>query len=292
MNNGFYTFVSLKSFGDLTILAKHIKMLFVEDGIKVRMLAGSYHSELIEALNLNFKIDLINFKNNEIPSFYDIRNKGLIRATSSLFETRKLLKYNSYDEEVLTFDKIGLREKYLAMGANSASLGKGENIYNNYKEKIKKLFGRIKVDSLDIGPGRDIIICPHASKKFRNIPSNLIDDISIKCLENGFNPLVYTFDDEVLIDCKIPTVIRAKKSFRDLKLSLENSHAVISADSLGAHMAAFISRPVFVVSPYVETKFWLPSSAYEKNHWGLFAKKDEMLISLNNFFADLKNKSN
>jgi ADP-heptose:LPS heptosyltransferase len=111
-------------------------------------------------------------------------------------------------------------------------------------------------------------------------------------LENGFNPFVYTFDDEARIECRIPKVIRAKKSFRDLRLSLENSHAVISADSLGTHMAAFISRPVFVISPYLETKFWLPSSTYEKNHWGLFEKKNEMLNSLDNFFADLKNGSN
>jgi ADP-heptose:LPS heptosyltransferase len=149
----------------------------------------------------------------------------------------------------------------------------------------------VKDDKLVVaGPGKDILICPYASQAFRNIPSNLINEISGRCLQSGFNPVVY--DDEISIPFKIPAVIRAKKSFQDLRLSMENAHAIISADSLGTHLAAFISRPVFVVSPYIKTAFWLPPSAYEKKHWGLFLKKSEMLNSLDKFFIDLKNYVN
>ena len=68
--------------------------------------------------------------NNQIPAFYDIRDKGLIMAISSLRATLAEIENQELDSYQLIFDRMGFREKILSIGHSSAKINdKNDNIY-------------------------------------------------------------------------------------------------------------------------------------------------------------------
>jgi ADP-heptose:LPS heptosyltransferase len=79
----------------------------------------------------------------------------------------------------------------------------------------------------------------------------------------------------------------AEPSFEELRKMIEQSHAVVSADSLGTHLAAYIERPVFISSPYDKTRFWLPPDAAANDYWGLFSEPAKLISSFDRFLTKL-----
>lgn len=288
MFNNKYTIISLKSFGDLTIAVKSLKMLFDEDAQFVKLVVGNYHYELVKALQPMRSIEFVDLKNKEVPAFYNLKKKGVMLAVLSMIEVYRALNTYRQGKERLIFDSLKIRERILAFGGDKIGLVDGPNIYANYRRTFLEIFGRTKDDYVVAGRGENILICPHASQSFRTLPADLIDQLSIKCVNNGFNPVIYMINGEEPISCRVPQVIFARRSFSDLRYNIEKVCAVISADSLGAHMSAYVSRPVFVATPCEKTNFWLPPNTYENQYWGLFSDSKKMIFNLEKFLISLK----
>lgn len=283
-----YDLICLKSFGDLTIAARALNMLYEEDIRNVTLSIGSHHYDLYKALRPKCNTKVISLKHPGVPAFYDIRDMGLLRAFLSLmdaFQARK--KYRAKDC-TLIFDRLSLREKLLTRGQQAIELSSSENnIYKNYRSTFLNLFGRIRKDVVFSGPGKTILILPHGRKSFRNIPADLIDRMAIKSIDKGFDPIVYVLKGDSPIFCKVPRTIIAERSFGRLRETIEQSHAVVSSDSLGAHLATYVERPVFIASPYDKTRFWLPPNTADNDYWGLFSEPTKMIDAFDRFLESL-----
>jgi ADP-heptose:LPS heptosyltransferase len=60
--------------------------------------------------------------------------------------------------------------------------------------------------------------------------------------------------------------------------------AVISGDSLPAHLAEYRGTPAFVASP-VHNRYWLPKRAFLGEHWGLIHERAELMVRLRRFLG-------
>lgn len=288
MSNKQFALVSLKSFGDMTIAARAIRMLHNEDAMNITLWIGEHHAELYRALQPNIKTNILNLRYSGVPAFYDVKDMGMKKAFLSFLDIQNVLKANKNKAEVLIFDSITWREKLLNIGTEIQGLdNRQQNIYRKYRETFLQLFGRVKDEKVIKGSGKTILIMPHGRKSFRNIPSDLIDSMAKICLENGFDPVLYMINGEMPIVCNIPQVINAERSFLDLRNAIEQSCAVISADSLASHLTTYLSKPVFVASPYTKTLYWLPPHSLENQFWGLFSESKNLMHELNRFLSFL-----
>jgi ADP-heptose:LPS heptosyltransferase len=113
--------------------------------------------------------------------------------------------------------------------------------------------------------------------------------ISKFCESYGFEPIIYELDNERSIEIKNINKIRMQPSFENSIKIIKNSCAVISCDSLPVHLSAYIGRPVFVMSPYAKTNYWLPENSFQNQYWNLFENIDELFNSLINFLLGIKN---
>ena len=284
-----YDLICLKSFGDLTIAARALNMLYEQDARNITLSIGSHHSDLYGALRPEFIVSrVIALKYPGVPAFYDIKDAGMLKAFSSLLDAFQARRRHKDEDCTLIFDAISWREKLLTRGQQAIGLSNSENnIYQNYRSTFLNLFGRVRDDVVSPGPGKTILILPHGRKSFRNIPPELIDCMAKKCIDKGFEPLVYALKGDSPIFCTVPRTIIAERSFSALREVIEQSHAVVSSDSLGAHLATYVGRPVFISSPYDKTRFWLPPNTASNEYWGLFSESMKMIGAFDRFLTDL-----
>ena len=279
----------LKAFGDLTIAAGAIRTLYDEDAKHVKLWICSYHQELFQALSPTCQVEVLDFGSRDVPAFYDIKSRGISQAAISFAKAYHEIKRHKSNTNVLIFDSISWRERLLFHGFRSFAVSSREhNIYKNYHSTFLRLFGRVKEEPIIIGPDKTILILPSGRKNFRNIPADLINEMSKLCLAHGLKPKLYVLEGEPPIFCDIPCTIVAKPSFVDLRQAIEGSRAVISADSLSAHLANYVRRPVFVASPYSKTSYWLPPNTFDNDYWGLFSESRMTMTALERFLASLK----
>lgn len=284
-----YALINLKAYGDMVIAAEALNMLYEEDAQKIALWIGSHHSELYHALQISYKVKFIETNKTDVPAIYDIREKGPFNAILSLVDIHNQIQHCSNDADIYLFDRLSWREKLLSYGHPSFAINTASgNIYLDYKQTFFKLFGRVKSKKVNVGSSKTILITPHGRKPFKNIPSDLIDKMSNICIKHGFDPMVYSLQNKQSLEYKIPRTIYANPSFNDLRETIQNSCALISADSLSAHLANFISKPVFVTSRYKQSAYWLPSNSLENSFWGIFDEPEIIMQNLERFLASLK----
>ena len=64
-------------------------------------------------------------------------------------------------------------------------------------------------------------------------------------------------------------VVKVPRNFSAMANAIKKVDAVISADSMPAHMAEYFGVPVFVITPE-PNRYWLPVSAFNNNFWCCF----------------------
>ncbi len=280
---------SLKAFGDLTIALNAIRRVNSEDRNKIYCIAGVHHKELLNAIKPNCNIIILPNIYSGVPAFYDVRDKGIISAAKSFinafFEFRKLELNNTQ----LLFDKIGVREWILSIGSIRIGLDDNcDNIYVGYKKTLIKNGFSVSDSVVKAGGGKRIIIFPNARKSFRNIPEKLLMKIISECINFGYDPVIFELDNERSLELKNVKKVRSNLSFSNTINYVNSSRAVISCDSLPVHIASYFDKPVFVVSPYNKTKYWLPENSLINNYWAKFDDQEMLIIKLSSFLHDYK----
>ncbi len=266
------SFFCLKAFGDLTITLNAISLLDEKIQNDIRCIVGGHHNNLINALMPKCDITFIKLNVNEVPAFYDVRERGLFSAATSFIDAFAKVRKLDFSSDLLLFDKMGLREKLFGLLSNSCSLDhtSNNNIYTQYRATLTRMFDSVSEWPCKQGPGNRILIFPNARKTFRNLNVDIIKAVAESCLLAGFEPVVYVLNNERNINLKGILTIRAPVSFANTIDAISNSRAVISCDSLPMHLSAYIGRPVFVITPYSITKNWLPQFTLENNYWTFF----------------------
>ena len=290
-------FVSIKGFGDFVIALNVLERCSPSIKKSCKILIGSHILPLSNALNPSVKIEIIDSADQDIPALFDIRKRGVYQAGVSAIDLRRSL--SSYcPGESMVFDKGGARESFISRN-NYKSIPPSKNIYLAYESFISKRY-----------PGEALLLERKIEKKYSKgkrigiYPFSRVSDKNIKpkdvlylynfCKSQGFDPTIVLLKGENLslsaVNINITTYAR---TFPRLIDSIFSVDAIISADSLPAHLAYFFDRPCFVVSS-LENQYWLPFECFKLNYWSLSGDlnmlNDRLKLFLQCFFVELPNK--
>lgn len=264
-------FVSLKAFGDLVITRTSLAR-FGPTSIYPPIVIGHHLVALDNVLTPSGKRIVLEHGEPGIPALFDVRKSGLWRAIASGTRLRRTLGELSLPVDVkLVFDRLGYREKYIAGSHSILSLsGRNPNIYLDY-EQLLKPNDRIHHNAEAIAAQiRTVGIFPGSRIFAKQLTEPLVATLLRRVEALGFHPILFLLDGEQR-DLEVSGLPyrHIARNFGAMINAVSSVDAVISADSLPAHLAEYLERPVFVVSP-VQNQYWLPHTSFLLQRWVLF----------------------
>ena len=277
--------VSLKSFGDFIIARWALQRLGTATS-DVSIIIGDHLIDLDAALGSYFATYYIRHCEGGVPAMYDIKKLGALRGIRSAFHLRYLFsELNLPSNSMLIFDKTGLRERFVASAYPTRDLPKAQNIYLAYQQLLGLESG-IASQPTSVGQSvlsKSVGIFPGSRVLAKNLPESVIKNLLHTCVIQGMRPTVYILDGEgANLPLSLKSVTILPRRFDAMASAVRSVDAVISADSMPAHMAEYFGNPVFVVSPK-PNQYWLPLSCIANNHWALFDDIFTESGKLNNF---------
>lgn len=268
-----FSICCLKSYGDLVIIHNVLKK-FDFDPVKIQLLLGVHLKELNLLLNSNIPALYIGLDSNlvDVPDCYNIKKSGIIAAVRSLSNIHSEMNYIKRDSNsFFILDSMSLRERFIFRGFNTISISeKSKNIYLGYIELFKNLLQKKNSKQPLNSSGTKIGIFPMSRVAAKALPERLIDKIFSHLPLGQFDCHINIFEDYgKVLNPSLP-VRYMKKNFSTLIEVMSEYDFIISSDSLTAHLAEFLDKPVFVFTPKPNS-YWLPLSAYSNCYWSEFA---------------------
>ena len=278
-----YAFIEIKSFGDLVISAASLRSLRPEDAARCRLVIGSHLQDLCRALSPVCEVDVIQVSEGSVPAIFDIKQKGLVAGIFSAFALREKLS-SAAPGSTLVMESQAYRERFIVGRRQCIAIPKAENVYIAFESFIANTF-TLKEPELAINieaQSSRIALCPFSRVAAKNIPTDLVFELAQVCKSAGFQAELLLLEGEVIKKASGLYQRVIPRRFESLKSALEDYAAVISADSLPAHLAEYQGKPAFVVTP-VSNTYWLPLQAFKGQHWGLIDKKNDLTQRLQYF---------
>lgn len=277
MSSESLTFVLLKSFGDLVIARWAIRKLSRTSSAEVRLLLGSHLVELNKVLGDLPRTSVIEHGGSNVPPFFAVRQCGLPSALASGLVLRRIIGTAILPSETtLVFDRIGFRERLLTLGRHHAALPKASsNIYLAYEEFLRP-HGLVSEPELPIisnatNGASYIGIFPDSRIGNKRISGDIVTAIARLCIHYDVPYKIFLLEGEPSdLSSSTKNIIRVPRQFKIMANAVRSARAVISADSMPAHMAEYFSIPVYVLSP-VPNIYWLPKSCKNLPRWSLFS---------------------
>lgn len=228
--------------------------------------------ELNTAMKPDWPIAILEHSERRVPAVYDVRKSGLAAAVKSALGMRKSFAALLRDRRTeLVFDRMTLREHFLAAGCPRLALPGGDNIYLAYRDFARAhdlAFEPLESPKVQV-PGV-LGIFPGSRVGWKNVPFAVVNDLFARASELGLVTELLLLEDErpELEDSAFPKKI-IPRSFAAMIEAVGGCSAIISADSMPAHLAEAAGRPIHVLlrepNPY-----WLPLSAFDCGRWSLF----------------------
>lgn len=257
--------VAIKAFGDLVIT---LTALATNPALPsgTRLLLGEHLVPLADALTIPTPTIVVAHGEAGVPAIYDIRRCGAPAALQSAWRLRRL--FRAARPEVLLFDRVGTRERWLAGSARTHALPPAENIYLAYAGALGSSTARPSTRP----PANGIVgIFPGSRLASKNLPEPVVRTAIQAIADAGLIPRLLLLEGERpdLEGSGLPHEI-VPRSFPAMIAAVGACGIVLSADSMPAHVAENRGIPVFVLSP-VDNRYWLPLSAFTANRWALFS---------------------
>lgn len=248
-------FLSFKAFGDLVIACHYLRRLSTEDDV---LFCADHLRPLLNALEYSRPVEWLGDSPEDVPALFDIRKRGALAAAKSAWVLRRAVRDVTCPRDVIVFDRSGWRQKWISAGRVTREVASGEeNIYLDYE----KFLGLESVRAAPATSGqrlKRIGIFPDSRMAVKQIPEALVIqmvatirklDVEVRVVRAGPQSEINTLDG--------------------LVATVKTIDAVISADSLPAHLAEYLARPVFVVTSQ-PNPYWLPKSVFLQGNSALF----------------------
>jgi hypothetical protein len=263
--------VALKSFGDLVITLTSMGRSDSALARSSRVLLGTHLQPLYSATGSTVPAVLVEHGEGNVPSFYDVRKRGWRSGLASGLRLRRALGREAGPTWLV--DRITWRERFLAQGRPLIELPQRENIYLAYEA----LFGASGVEVAATASGARVGIFPGSRLASKNLPLGLVTAVQDAIVQAGGRPTVQLLDEERPdLEQALPGVRIVARSFEAMIAAVGECDAIVSADSMPAHLAEMAGIPVFVFSP-VDNRYWLPRSAYVEDRWAQFDDAEHKL---------------
>jgi hypothetical protein len=282
--------VSLKSFGDFIVARWALRKLDTT-ARKVSIIIGDHLKELDAVLGIYPNTYCIPHREGGVPAIYDINKLGISRGILSAFNLRRhLIELNLPSKSILIFDKVGLRERFIASAYPRRDLPKAKNIYLAYQQLLG-LEGGIASQPTSVGQvvlSKSVGIFPGSRVPAKTLPESVIKNLVHACVSQGMRSTVFILDGEgTNLPLSLESVTILPRRFDAMASAVRSMDAVITADSMPAHMAEYFGKPVFVVSP-VPNEYWLPLSCIASSRWALFDEPFATSSRLHSFLGNVQ----
>lgn len=238
---------------------------------------GDHLAELNDVLGPYAGLRTLTHHEGGVPSLFDARKTGIWRALRSAWRLRQLFgQADLPTDTTCIFDKIGARERFIAGRHKVSALPHASNVYIAYRNLF--ISGMAEPPLWPTAPGLHRVprigIFPGSRVAGKIMPASTITAVTKACHSRHLHPVVYLLDGESShvsgSRCEVVTVPRR---FAAMAEAVQQVSAVISADSMPAHMAEYFGRPVFVATP-VPNEYWLPLSSFNEHRWACFGDLD------------------
>jgi hypothetical protein len=285
-SNKEYCFVSIKGFGDLTILLsmlRRVPNLFHQN---CSILLGSHLKELFDALGSNLQLRLLDIGSKGGAPIFALRTKGALAGMRSAIYLRASLSSTVQNVPLtLIFQKLSWRERFISGEVPAVSLPLGQdNVYSAYEIFLKTMISLLPEEPPRMGAGNVIGIFPTTSSMRKNMTSAVINQIATQCKSNGFDPVVFLLGSESIDGSISIPIRRIDRNFPALIGAIKSTSMTICADSLPAHLSFYFKKYVYVVAPRANP-YWLPISSYANGYCSTFDDFDGLNKSLERFFS-------
>ena len=284
-------FVVIKAFGDLTIAASVLRRLEPVDRARCQLLIAPHLRDLTAVLAPGCEVQVLPI-GPVLPPLFDVRkHRHPGRIFASALGLRRALAAAAPDA-TLVFDMLAWRERLIAGRRQALAVEDGQartNVYALHEALVRRALPAARIappTPLAATVTRRIGLLPFSRVSAKNVPVTLVESIATQCRAHGFDPVLLLLDGEDFPELPGVATERLARRFDALKEGIESVAAVISADSLPAHLAEYHGRAAFVASP-VKNDYYLPPRAFAAGHWGLFSDLTELDGRLARFLRTL-----
>jgi hypothetical protein len=281
-----HTIVALKAFGDFIIARWALRQLDPNRN-QVALVMGDHLTDLDAALGTYTHAYRLTHCEGDVPAMYDIKRHGVWRGIHSASRLRRLVKeLNLSSAAALVFDNVGLRERFISSVHPCVQLPQANNIYLSYQQLLG-LPCMVARPPSPVGSGRSrsLGIFPGSRIGAKTLPASVIENLVDTGRHHDFTPTVFTLEGEKTnLPPSLESAVVLPRRFDAMARAVQSVDAVISADSMPAHMAEYFDKPVFVVSPVANT-YWLPLSCIADVRWALFDELNVTSGSLQRFLS-------
>lgn len=268
--------VNVKGFGDLVIALTCLRHVHLSRRQSLRLLVSPHLEPLRAALNPPFAATLLPQSEQGPAVLFKARSTAVGHVARSAIGLRRALTQAHDPAHVLLFDEWDVRHRFLSLGRSARGLPLRDNLYRRWNDfLIEQGLADPMVTPIAAPAGRQVHIFPGAREEERRLPIALLQDLVARASSAGLEARVFVVEGEMphLGDASLP-VQTMPREFSATIAAVSSAHRVVSADSMTAHLAEYLGKPVFVLSPTLKY-YWLPlSSALSERH-ALFADRPD-----------------
>jgi hypothetical protein len=279
---------NFKSFGDFVIAHSILHRVEKRAKERIRLISSSHVRDLNAILPADVCVTLMNSGEGRVPALYDVRKRGTWAATRSALSLRREFRsIGRAADEALAFDVIGVRERFIA--ADWPLLGPPKVSANIYETYVQFL-GERQIATVAAPPparggiARSVGIFPESRHIAKRLTDQVLSVIYERVARTGMDARLFILDGDLAPGRGYPGVQNIPRDFQSLASAISSVDCVISADSLPGHLAEYLGRRVFIVSP-LPNEYWLPQGCFASRHWGVFADPTGLASSLDTFLA-------
>ena len=276
--------MALKAFGDLVIARTSLAR--AGEPAQVMVAIADHLAELDAALAPARPPLIVAHGEGRVPSLFDLKKNGVRAGVQSAIRLRRTLGRLPVPRTTMrVFDKVDARERFITSGAPIRPLPPSGNVYHAY---AALLGDAAAAPPSPHGQAHSIGVFPASRIKRKNVPLALITRVLDHVRARGFAPKLFLLEGERPdLEAALPQATIVPRKFAAMLAAVRGVDAVISADSMPAHMAEHAGRPVFVLSP-VDNRYWLPRSSFEGGLWTQFHEAAASHEALDRFLVGLR----
>lgn len=258
-------FCFFKAYGDL-IIASHFLRAQPKECIGV--IGGGHLQPLSDAIGLSVSAKYINVDDLSVPAIFDLKRRGICAAMLSALRIRRALHREIDRTDGLVFDELTKRARYMAWPYRVEGVRSGEsNIYLDYAKYFRTSPRMARKRSP--GHWRSIAIFPDSRRDEKRMGRALLSRVVGTCLSRSIDPVVVCAGPQPSYGFENICDTRVIDRFDALVRAIRSCDAIVSTDSLPAHMAEYYGVPVFVLTPR-RNDYWMPYSVFSSRSCALF----------------------
>lgn len=196
----------------------------------------------------------------EVPSFYRVRDKGIIKALVDILRFRVLIK--KLKPTCLVFEKGGMRAKLLSFGISELLYSDiTKHAYINRRlliEKSSNSFVSLKLSALPGKNIKNILICPSSGSVSRNISRKDLKSMIEIFSRCQYNIKIIDYAGEYKDFKSTVNQYFSNTSLISARELIKESDFFVGTDSFLIHLAYFYNKSFFIVFNYEYFDFLPP----------------------------------